>query len=81
MKELIRTPNIVVISALKAALTGEEIEVFEFDGPIADTLAGIGEFPRRLFVHEDDYPRHAASWLKSAPKKLNPHEFCRRTCR
>lgn len=54
MKELLRTSNLVLISALKANLAGRGIEVFEFDGPIADAMAGFSDFPRRLFVHEED---------------------------
>lgn len=54
MKELLRTPNLVLISALKASLADRGIEVFEFDGPIADTMAGFHDFPRRLFVHDED---------------------------
>lgn len=54
MKELIRTPNIVLVSALKANLAARGIEAFEVDGQIADTLAGFNDFPRRLFVREED---------------------------
>ena len=55
MKELLRTPNLALISALKANLAGRGIEVFEFDGLIADAMAGFNDFPRRLFVHEEDF--------------------------
>jgi len=72
MKELIRTPNIVVISALQAALKAEGIEVFEFDGPIADVLAGVGDFPRRLFVHEDDYDDARAIMVDLCPEEIMP---------
>ncbi len=72
MKELIRTPNIIAISALKAALMGEEIEVFEFDGPIADAWAGLDEFPRRLFVHEDDYRRARTIMIEVCPDEVEP---------
>jgi hypothetical protein len=53
MMELMRVSNPVLLSALKAAFAAERIEVFEFDGPIADLYAG-DFFPRRLMVHEDD---------------------------
>lgn len=72
MKELIRTPNIVVISALQAALSGEGIEAVEFDGLIADALAGAGSFPRRLFVHEDDYARARAIMIEICPDEVEP---------
>lgn len=55
MKELLRSTDIVLISALKAALSAEGIEVFEFDGDIASTYAGIDSFPRRLMVLAEDY--------------------------
>lgn len=55
MKELLRTTDIVVISALKAALSAEGVEVFEFDGDISTTYAGIDSFPRRLMVLAEDY--------------------------
>lgn len=54
MKELLRSADIVVISALKAALSAEGIEVFEFDGDIASTYGGIESFPRRLMVRGED---------------------------
>jgi hypothetical protein len=55
MKELIRTTDIVVMSALKAALSAEGIEAFEFDGDISSTYGGIDPFPRRLMVLAEDY--------------------------
>lgn len=55
MKELLRTTDIVVISALKAALSAEGIEAFEFDGDIASIYGGIDTFPRRLMVRAEDY--------------------------
>ena len=53
MIELMRTSDPVLLSAVKAALTAERIDVFEFDGPVADIYAGFF-IPRRLMVHEDD---------------------------
>jgi hypothetical protein len=70
MKELIRTPNFVVISALQAALKADGIEAFEFDGPIADTMVGVAEFPRRLFVHEDDYEAARAIMIEFCPEEV-----------
>ncbi len=72
MKELIRTPNIVLISALKANLSAEGIEAVEFDGPIADLLAGFSDFPRRLFVHEDDYDAARAIMIALCPEEVEP---------
>jgi len=70
MKELIRTPNIVAISALQAALAAEGITAFEFDGPIADTLVGFGDISRRLFVHEDDYTAAHAIMVHLCPEEV-----------
>lgn len=70
MKELIRTPNIVVISALQATLRAEGIEAVEFDGPIADTLAGFSDFPRRLFVHDDDYDVARGIMMELCPEEV-----------
>jgi len=70
MRELIRTPNIVVISALQATLRSEGIEVFEFDGPIADTLSGFVDFPRRLFVDDDDYDAARAIMIELCPEEV-----------
>ena len=59
MKELIRSTDLVVISALKAALSAEGIEVFEFDGDIASTYGGIDTFPRRLMVRSHEFDQAA----------------------
>ena len=59
MKELLRSTDIVLISALKAALSAEGIAVFEFDGDIASTYAGIDSFPRRLMVRAEEYDQAA----------------------
>lgn len=55
MKEVLRSTDLVVLSALKAALTAEGIEVFEFDGDISSTYAGIDTFPRRLMVRTEEF--------------------------
>jgi len=67
MKELLRSNNIVALSALKAALSAEGIEVFEFDGDIASTYAGIDTFPRRLMVLAEDYVAAAEVALAICP--------------
>jgi len=55
MKELLRTNDLVVISALKAALSAEGIQVFEIDGDISSAYGGIDTFPRRLMVREEEH--------------------------
>ena len=67
MKELLRSNNIVALSALKAALSAEGIEVFEFDGDIASTYAGIDTFPRRLMVRAEDLAAAAEVALAICP--------------
>jgi len=71
MLELTRIAEPVLLSALKAALTEARIEVFEFDGPIADIYAG-GIFPRRLMVHEDDLTAARAVLAELDPAYLLP---------
>ena len=52
METLLETNDLVLISAVTAALKAEGIEVIEFDGPIAGLYAGI--IPRRLMVARED---------------------------
>lgn len=70
MRELLQTSDVVLISALRATLAAREIELFEFDGPIADTFAGFSVYPRRLFVRDED---HAAA--ESIAREMAPEEF------
>lgn len=72
MKELIRTPNIVVISGLQAMLAAEGIETLEFDSLVADALGGIADVPRRLFVHEEDYAAARAIMMAFCPDEIEP---------
>lgn len=73
MKELLRTPNIVALSALQASLKSVGIESFQFDGPIADTLAGVAEFSRRLVVHDDDYDAARDIMMDICPEEAGPN--------
>ncbi len=52
MIELLNTQDLVLLSAVKAALSDADIPAVEFDGPIADMYGSL--FPRRLMVLEDD---------------------------
>jgi len=52
MEMLLETNDLVLISAVTAALKAEGIEVIEFDGAIAGLYGGI--FPRRLMVARED---------------------------
>ena len=66
--ELLRSENPVLISAVKAALAGEGIEIFEFDGPIADIYGAA--FPRRIMVHPEDLRAARAVAAEIAPEVL-----------
>ena len=55
MIELIRTNDLVLISALKAALAAEGLDFFEFDGPVASAYGGIDSIPRRLMVTAESF--------------------------
>ncbi len=54
MKELLRTTDPTAISFAKALLDGEGIDCFEFDVNMSILEGGIGVFPRRLMVLDDD---------------------------
>jgi hypothetical protein len=71
MVELMRATDPVLLSALKAALAGMRIEVFEFDGPVADLYMGA-VFPRRLMVHEDDLDAARDLMAEMCPEHLPP---------
>jgi hypothetical protein len=60
MQELIRSADLVLISALKAALSAEGIPVFEFDGDIASIYGGLDAMPRRLMVLGEDFESAAS---------------------
>ncbi|MGB0921941.1 MAG: DUF2007 domain-containing protein [Alphaproteobacteria bacterium] len=51
---LVRTTNPVLISALKARLSGAGIEHFELDEHMSMTEGSLGFLPRRLMVAQDD---------------------------
>ena len=54
MKELLRTTDITVIPFVTALLQGEGIACFEMDVNMSVLEGGIGIFPRRLMVREQD---------------------------
>ncbi len=54
MEELIRSTDMVVLAALKAALSAEGIPVFKFDGDISSMCGGIELSPRLLMVRSED---------------------------
>ncbi len=55
MKQLLRTTDLASIAFAKALLDGEGIECFELDVNMSVLEGGIGIFPRRIMVADDDY--------------------------
>ncbi len=57
MIELIRTNDLVLISAVEAMLAAEGIEVFVADQFASAVDGSLGFLPRRLLVQEDEADR------------------------
>jgi hypothetical protein len=53
MREIVRTNDAVLISAIEALLTGARIEHMVVDQNISVLEGSIGIFPRRILVGED----------------------------
>ena len=54
MRELVRTNDVVLISAIGALLDSAKIMHLVFDQNISVTEGTIGMFPRRIVVAEED---------------------------
>ncbi len=65
MKELLRTTDPVLISAIEALLGGEGIRVMVFDGNMSILEGSLGVLPRRIMV-EDTYLDAARKVLRDA---------------
>jgi hypothetical protein len=72
MVELMEVRELVLLSALKAALAEAGIEVFEFDGPLSGLIGDI--FPWRLMVHEEDLTAARRVVAQVCPEHLPPAE-------
>ncbi len=55
MRELVRTNDPVLISALEALLTGAHIEHMVVDQNMSVLEGSIGIFPRRILVGDDQF--------------------------
>ena len=55
MKELLRSTDPTIIAFASALLQGEDIACFSMDVNMSVLEGGIGIFPRRLMVREDDH--------------------------
>jgi hypothetical protein len=63
MIELLRTNDLVLISAVEAALSDNGIEVFVADQFMSATEGSLGFLPRRVLVHSEDAKRARAALL------------------
>ena len=61
MRELVRTNDIVLVSAIGALLDGANIHHLVLDQNMSVIEGSLGVLPRRILVHEDD--NHAARRL------------------
>ena len=57
MKELLRTTDPTIIAFAMTLLRGEGIDCFEMDVNMSVLEGGIGIFPRRILVREDELLR------------------------
>jgi hypothetical protein len=55
MKELLRSTDPTIIAFASALLQGEDIACFAMDVNMSILEGGIGIFPRRLMVREDEH--------------------------
>ncbi len=55
MKELLRSTDPTIMAFASALLEGEDIDCFQMDVNMSILEGGIGIFPRRLMVREDDH--------------------------
>lgn len=55
MKELLRSTDPTVMAFASALLEGEDIDCFEMDVNMSVLEGGIGIFPRRMLVREEDF--------------------------
>jgi len=54
MKELLRSTDPTVMAFASALLEGEDIDCFQMDVNMSVLEGGIGIFPRRMMVRDDD---------------------------
>jgi hypothetical protein len=55
MRELVRTNDAVLITAIEALLNGAEIKHLVVDRNMSVLEGSIGIFPRRILVDEDEF--------------------------
>lgn len=57
MKELLRSTDPTIMAFASALLEGEDIDCFQMDVNMSILEGGIGIFPRRMMVRDEDYDR------------------------
>jgi len=57
MRELVRTNDMVLISAIESLFTAAEISHLVADAYVSALEGSIGVLPRRILVVDDDIPR------------------------
>ena len=65
MRELLRTNDVVLVSAVGALLDGANIHHLVLDQNMSVLEGSLGMLPRRILVHEDDH-REARQILTDA---------------
>ena len=55
MRELVRTNDIVLVSAIEALLDGANIHHLVLDQNMSVIEGSLGILPRRILVHEEDH--------------------------
>jgi hypothetical protein len=54
VRELVRTNDVVLVSAIEALLNGADIHHLVLDQNMSVLDGSVGAIPRRILVHEDD---------------------------
>ncbi len=54
MRELVRTNDVVLVSAIEALLNGADIQHLVLDQNMSVLDGSVGAIPRRILVHDDD---------------------------
>ena len=54
MRELVRTNNIVLVTAIQALLSDAHIDSFVFDQNMSVLEGSVGVLPRRIMVADED---------------------------
>ena len=72
MRELVRTNDIVLVSAVGALLDGADIHHLVLDQNMSVIEGSLGVLPRRILVHEDDI-REARLRRKRPARRVVQH--------